>query len=533
MEEITRKTGHFQPFDAFVRMLTGSVEEVSSDAFLDILTYSDLLALKNRRKAGATDAPAASGNNKRYVILTHTAQERVHYPLPLAPDKSSRSAEPDGVVQQAMPMPAPVQPTASTPSLPRQYEDLLREKEEIQAAYERLQRDSSREISKIRRRCDDLAGQLQEQSDQMAALQTELMSQGGDARVVDSLKRKLQKLEEQSGKEIGGLQRNLDKHKKEVLLLNSELNRSKREEERLRRHVRQLEAELKMFQRRHAATSQREGRSSARSSPATTQSRVSPRPSSSSSRVPLAARSTASSRASSVASSTAASRAASVERGAGARTASRPASNAGSRPMSRAGSVAHSQPGSRASSVDRSRPASRASSTGHSGPPSRDSAQWRDWRARNAKSRAPQPPSIDRAAREALLQKAVRRHAGLGPAKSSALAQVSNRAPKAARASSSAPTSGRSQLRPASADPRARRAMENAANVNVATRTETQKENRAFIRQGYEAATYASKTSGVQDEFSPQSYDASDDIQDIDRRLNALQQFLTAAKAPR
>lgn len=30
-----------------------------------------------------------------------------------------------------------------------------------------------------------------------------------------------------------------------------------------------------------------------------------------------------------------------------------------------------------------------------------------------------------------------------------------------------------------------------------------------------------------------QHYDATDDIQDIDRRLNALQQFLEAAKAPR
>ena len=31
----------------------------------------------------------------------------------------------------------------------------------------------------------------------------------------------------------------------------------------------------------------------------------------------------------------------------------------------------------------------------------------------------------------------------------------------------------------------------------------------------------------------PMAYDATDDIQDIDRRLNALQQFLTEAKAPR
>ena len=32
---------------------------------------------------------------------------------------------------------------------------------------------------------------------------------------------------------------------------------------------------------------------------------------------------------------------------------------------------------------------------------------------------------------------------------------------------------------------------------------------------------------------SPAPYDAADDIQDIDRRLNALQQFLVAAKGPR
>ena len=36
VEDITRKTGHFQPFDAFVRMITGAVDDVSTDAFLDL-----------------------------------------------------------------------------------------------------------------------------------------------------------------------------------------------------------------------------------------------------------------------------------------------------------------------------------------------------------------------------------------------------------------------------------------------------------------------------------------------------------------
>ena len=50
------------------------------------------------------------------------------------------------------------------------------------------------------------------------------------------------------------LQRALDKHKKEVILLNSELARSKRDEDRARRHAQQLDGELKMLQRRAAAS---------------------------------------------------------------------------------------------------------------------------------------------------------------------------------------------------------------------------------------------------------------------------------------
>lgn len=537
VEDITGKTGHYQPFDAFVRMLASAVDEVSTEAFLDVLTYGDLLALKNRRKPNAADGSSSSANNKRYVILTHTAQERVHYPLPLAPERSDQSDRVEDAVSHGLPrVPAQVHST-SAPSLTRQHEDLLREKEELQAAYERLQRDSSREISKIRRRCDDLAGQLQEQGDQMAALQSELMSHGGEVRVVDQLKRKLQKAEEQSERELSGLRRNLEKHKKEVVLLNSELSRSKREEERLRRHVRQLEAELKMFQRRNAATVQREGRSSARSSSATSQNRVSPRPSSVSGRVPLAARSTASSRASSVASSTAASRAASAERGGSSRIASRGGSNVGSRPASRASSAMHSQPGSRATSVDRSKPVSRASSAGHSGPPSRDSRTGIANSTRSSsKSRTPQPPSIDRAAREALLQTALRRHAGLGPARSSALAQTSHRGPKIpGRPAPSAPKSGRGQLRQTTTSSDARRHAQNSANANVDALVGVQKENHAFAHRGLnEHCVTEKKNSAVQQVPGvPQSYDAADDIQDIDRRLNALQQFLTAAKAPR
>ena len=43
----------------------------------------------------------------------------------------------------------------------------------------------------------------------------------------------------------------------------------------------------------------------------------------------------------------------------------------------------------------------------------------------------------------------------------------------------------------------------------------------------------ASAGSVLEPGAAPPQYDATDDIQDIDRRLNALQQFLEAAKVPR
>ena len=51
------------------------------DCVLDILTYADLQALKSGRRPApnssrSTSDAAPGGNNKRYIILTHTGQER-------------------------------------------------------------------------------------------------------------------------------------------------------------------------------------------------------------------------------------------------------------------------------------------------------------------------------------------------------------------------------------------------------------------------------------------------------------------------
>lgn len=48
VEEITQKTGSFKRFPIFVRMLRSAVTQESESVFVDLLSYTDLEALKNK-----------------------------------------------------------------------------------------------------------------------------------------------------------------------------------------------------------------------------------------------------------------------------------------------------------------------------------------------------------------------------------------------------------------------------------------------------------------------------------------------------
>ena len=86
IEDITTKTGNFKKFGVFHKMLVAAVVDQSESVFIDLLTYADLEALKNKRQGGDGQAKPSNAklNNKRYLILTYAAEyDRVHYPLPL------------------------------------------------------------------------------------------------------------------------------------------------------------------------------------------------------------------------------------------------------------------------------------------------------------------------------------------------------------------------------------------------------------------------------------------------------------------
>lgn len=85
VEDISAKTGNYKKFAVFVRMLASAIRQESDSVFVDLLTYSDLETLKNKKAAGRAPLQRTiPPNNKRYLILTYAAEfDRVHYPLPL------------------------------------------------------------------------------------------------------------------------------------------------------------------------------------------------------------------------------------------------------------------------------------------------------------------------------------------------------------------------------------------------------------------------------------------------------------------
>ncbi|OQS07446.1 viable flagellar protein number 3 [Thraustotheca clavata] len=88
VEELTKKTGNFKRFYTFVNMLVSALNHKSDSVFIDLLTYSDLELYRKRKLGKSTladsGATSAHSNNKRYLILTYAVEfDRVHYPLPL------------------------------------------------------------------------------------------------------------------------------------------------------------------------------------------------------------------------------------------------------------------------------------------------------------------------------------------------------------------------------------------------------------------------------------------------------------------
>ncbi|KAG6966277.1 hypothetical protein JG688_00006843 [Phytophthora aleatoria] len=95
VEQLTRQTGNSKRYPVFVQMLLTALHRRSETVFVDLLTAADLDLYRQRKlhpgaiSEGLTSAATATGNGKRYLILTYAVEfDRVHYPLPLIQELS-------------------------------------------------------------------------------------------------------------------------------------------------------------------------------------------------------------------------------------------------------------------------------------------------------------------------------------------------------------------------------------------------------------------------------------------------------------
>ena len=116
VEAITAKTGCAKKYATFVRILMSALRQESTSAFIDLLTYRDLEAMKQSRDPrGGKLRAAEEVHSKRYLIVTHsTEHERAHFPLPLLAEDRPPAAG-GGRRAQAPRSKRPAQPAAASP----------------------------------------------------------------------------------------------------------------------------------------------------------------------------------------------------------------------------------------------------------------------------------------------------------------------------------------------------------------------------------------------------------------------------------
>ncbi|XP_054855369.1 centrosomal protein CCDC61 isoform X2 [Eublepharis macularius] len=231
IEDLTHKTGNFKQFGIFCSMLESALTQSSESVTLDLLTYTDLEALRSRkigmgpRHTSATKSSPLS--SKRYLILIYSVEfDRIHYPLPLP-----YVGKPDPVVLQKV----------------------IRELKEELAVLKAKPGKDFRDVE-IRRLRDELQQVLEEKQaveTALLALQEELKlaSKSSALKEAKILKKVVQSLEEELAKERAKHQRAANKRLQESRQLADELAELKATERGLRIRVKSLTTELALYKK--------------------------------------------------------------------------------------------------------------------------------------------------------------------------------------------------------------------------------------------------------------------------------------------
>ncbi|KAM6427932.1 centrosomal protein CCDC61 isoform 2-T3 [Liasis olivaceus] len=233
IEDLTHKTGNFKQFGIFCSMLESALAQSSESVTLDLLTYADLEALRNRKiGVGPRHPPATKSsplNSKRYLILIYSVEfDRIHYPLPLP-----YVGKPDPVILQKV----------------------IRELKEELAMLKAKPGKDFRDVE-IRRLREELQRALEEKQSMETVLlnsqeELKLATKSSGFKEVKILKKVVQSLEEELAKERAKHQRLATKRLQESRQLADELAEVKATERSLRIRVKNLTNELALYKKGH------------------------------------------------------------------------------------------------------------------------------------------------------------------------------------------------------------------------------------------------------------------------------------------
>ncbi|XP_057568955.1 centrosomal protein CCDC61 isoform X3 [Hippopotamus amphibius kiboko] len=228
IEDLTHKTGNFKQFNIFCNMLESALTQSSESVTLDLLTYTDLESLRNR-KMGGRPGPLASRsaqlNSKRYLILIYSVEfDRIHYPLPLP-----YQGKPDPVVLQGI------------------IRSLKEELTRLRGLDGQDARDSREtEIWHLREQVSRLAAEKRELEAQLGRLREEALAGRAARQEVEALRGLVHGLELELRQERGLGHRGSGRRSQDCRRLAKELEEVKASERSLRARLKSLNTELAM-----------------------------------------------------------------------------------------------------------------------------------------------------------------------------------------------------------------------------------------------------------------------------------------------
>ncbi|XP_035946250.2 centrosomal protein CCDC61 isoform X3 [Halichoerus grypus] len=231
IEDLTHKTGNFKQFNIFCNMLESALTQSSESVTLDLLTYTDLESLRNR-KMGGRPGPLASRsaqlNSKRYLILIYSVEfDRIHYPLPLP-----YQGKPDPVVLQG---------------IIRSLKEELGRLRGLDGQDARDTRET--EIWHLREQVSRLASEKRELEAQLGQSREEALAGRAARQEAEALRGLVRGLELELRQERGLGHRGVGRRSQDYRRLAKELEEVKASERSLRARLRTVNTELEVYKR--------------------------------------------------------------------------------------------------------------------------------------------------------------------------------------------------------------------------------------------------------------------------------------------